>query len=652
MIAPELAQQVFQDYPDGILLVDPQTSMIRAANRQACHMLGYDADELLQKEIVAIESSIEGMFYWDEVRAGHFRDIELIDGGYHRKNGELLDVTKRISGVLCGDQLLVLINFIRNDEQQSMEEALQHSTSLLSATLESTADGILVMGLNGGINNMNQRFAQMWRIPQALIDSCQDRKIYEFMHNETVDTQEYIGTLRAAMHNTDGNTLNVVRLKGERYFERYTTPLLIDDVFSGYVFSFRDVTERVRAEAEQRAYEAELRAKNTELEKANMVKSEFLANMSHEIRTPMNAIIGLARLCLGTALTDQQRDYVDKLHRAGKSLLGIINDILDFSKIEAGKLTLEFVPFNLQEVFDHLSSLSAQAAGDKGLAFDIHADLSADQLPLLQQLQGDPLRLGQVLLNLVGNAIKFTGMGSVQVSVSVVSVDHAHIELHFEVHDTGIGMTDEQCSQLFQSFSQADASTTRKYGGTGLGLVISQSLVQMMHGKIAVHSTPGKGSRFVFNARFGRNHEVLAPKADNAVNTLAIQSQDALRDVSVLVVEDNFINQQIAVEFLTQAGLKPVLADNGKESLERLAEQSFDVVLMDVQMPVMDGYEATRHIRAQPQFASLPVIAMTANAMTGDAQRCIDAGMNDHVSKPVDPDQLFAVLKKWVKRQQ
>jgi PAS domain S-box-containing protein len=650
VIATNLAAQVFQDYPDGLLLVDPQTFLIRAANGQACHMLGYDSDELLRKEIVAIESSIEGMFYWDEVRAGHFRDVELVDGGYHCKSGQLLDVTKRISGVFCGDELLVLINFRRNNEQQSMQEALQHSTSLLSATLESTADGILVMGLNGGINNMNQRFAQMWRIPQALIDSGQDRQIYEFMQHQTEDEQEYTDTLRTAMQNTDGNTLNVVRLKGERYFERYTTPLLIDDVFSGYVFSFRDVTERMRAETEQRAYEATLRTKNIELEKANQVKSEFLANMSHEIRTPMSAIIGMARLCLGMELTGQQRDYVDKLHRAGKSLLGIINDILDFSKIEAGKLALESVPFDLQNVFDHLNTLASHAAHDKGLALDIHVDLLPGATALLRQLQGDPLRLGQVLLNLVGNAIKFTSTGKVTVHVSLINADDAQVELHFEVRDTGIGITPEQCSRLFQSFSQADASTTRKYGGTGLGLVISQSLVRMMHGEIEVRSVPGEGSCFMFNARFVRNLQSLesAPKA--GAEALGIQSQDLLQNVSVLVVEDNFINQQIAVEFLTQAGLKPVLANNGQESLERLTEQSFDVVLMDVQMPVMDGYEATRHIRAQAQFASLPVIAMTANAMAGDAQRCIDAGMNDHVSKPVDPDQLFAVLKKWVKR--
>jgi len=542
----------------------------------------------------------------------------------------------------------------------------------------------------------------------------------------------------------------------------------------------QDVTERKQLQDEMaRAKEA--------AEDATRAKSEFLANMSHEIRTPMNAIIGMSHLALQTSLDKKQRNYIEKVHRSGENLLGIINDILDFSKIEAGRMTLETVEFRLEDVMDHLANLVGLKADDKGLEllFDV-----GDNVPTA--LLGDPLRLGQILVNLGNNAVKFTESGEVVVGVELVSEDDGQAELHFQVRDTGIGMTAEQVGRLFMSFSQADASTTRRYGGTGLGLAISKTLVELMHGRIWVESTPGDGSVFHFQVKLGvqsqprprrmfRADELLGIRVlvvdDNAsareilstmarsfglevdvahsgleglrmaaqadardlgydvvlmdwrmpgmdgveamhrleteglkrtpmvimvtaygreealgaaheqgvtpravltkpvtpsslleavgealgrhglVETRAVgkadtqaQARELLAGARLLLVEDNDLNQELALDLLTDAGIDVVCAGNGQEALDLLAHDArFDGVLMDCQMPVLDGYAATQRIRAQPTLAGLPVIAMTANAMAGDREKALAAGMCDHVPKPLNVDSMFATLAKWIR---
>jgi len=379
----------------------------------------------------------------------------------------------------------------------------------------------------------------------------------------------------------------------------------------------------------------ELVAAKEAAESASRVKSEFLANMSHEIRTPMNAILGLSHLALRADPPPRLKTHLQKIDRASRSLLGVINDILDFSRIEAGKLELEQAPFSLDTVLEDLANMTGPSAHDKGLEFSCRAEADVPR-----ELIGDPLRLGQILLNLVSNAIKFTERGHVRVHTERVREHAGRVQLRFAVEDSGIGLSREQKARLFGAFAQADASTTRKYGGSGLGLSISRNLVEMMKGTIDVESEAGRGSRFFFTADFGLAEAGALERRDSPVTGRPLEG------LHILVAEDNEINLEIAREVLEAAGAKVASVSNGRAAINALNETGYDAVVMDINMPVLNGLEATRELRRDARYARLPIIAMTASAMADDRTRCLEAGMDAHVSKPIDVDELIETLAK------
>jgi len=704
------------------------------------------------------------------------------------RTGTLMDFEDTLDGIVFQSRFypvkdkdgeLVGVALFSEDITERKQAELE--LKKLSRAVEQSPTSVVITDTNGTIEYINPKFTNLTgysatevlgKNPRILNSGNMPPGHFKNLWETLLAGREWHGEF----HNKKKN--------GDLFWEyaRISPIRNNEEQITHFVAVKENITERKRLQTEL------MQAKQA-AEDATQAKGDFLANMSHEIRTPMNAVIGMAHLALKTDLSRKQSDYLTKIQSSANSLLGIINDILDFSKIEAGKLDMEAVDFSLDDVLDNLANLvtvKAEEKEDLEVLFALAPDVP-------RQLVGDPLRLGQVLINLSNNAVKFTDAGEVVVSTEMVEKDAERLTLKFSVSDTGVGMTEEQMAKLFQSFTQADTSTTRKYGGTGLGLTISKRLAELMGGEIWVESEYGKGTTFSFTANFGLGKEkakrIFRPSQDllgmkvlvvddNATSRGILQEmlesfsfevsltasgeegiaeleaaskdkpidlvimdwkmpgmdgieaskriknhkslskippiilvtaysreevmhqaeqvgldgfllkpvnpsmlfdaimqafgeavpetsrvaqrpeQEAevlkhLRGARVLLVEDNEINQQVAKEILEGAGLNIALANNGQEAVNAVKETNYNAVLMDVQMPVMDGYTASREIRnLKSEIRNVPIIAMTAHAMAGDEQKSIDAGMNGHITKPIDPDQLFATLQKWIQPSQ
>ncbi len=434
------------------------------------------------------------------------------------------------------------------------------------------------------------------------------------------------------------------RKDGSRFWARMQAqPVDSENLSKGIAGMVIDIT------AERQALEQLQQARQL-AEDAARTKADFLANMSHEIRTPMNAIMGMTHLVLQTELNERQRDFLQKIQRSSKHLLGIINDVLDFSKMEVGKLSLEHIEFNLPTLISDLTSVLETKTTEKELTLITHVD---ERLP--EQLKGDPLRLQQILLNFANNAVKFTESGEIEIRVDLVGTEVDKTLLKFSVRDTGIGLSPAQQRRLFRSFEQADGSTTRKYGGSGLGLAISRRLAELMGGEVGVVSQLGEGSTFWFEVALdvgSGSADMAAGKDGNELQASELSPEQVkrrLKGARVLLVEDNPLNQEVASELLSQMGVVVEIANNGAEALQKLEAAAFDLVLMDMQMPVMDGLTATRKIRQHDRLKQLPVLAMTASALPSDRSQCLQAGMNDFLAKPIEPETLWRELSRWIK---
>ena len=772
------ANALFDAASTGIVLMKDRT--IVRCNRRMDEMFGYSFGEQIgQPTRIWFPDDTAyakvGVEVYQRIAQG---EIDVREMGLLRKDGRpiwcrafsrAIDPTDKTRGNV--------VIFEDITAERAAADALHLANEEQQAIFDTASSGIALVK-DRFLMRCNRRLHEMVGWPMGeMIGKPTAMSYVDEAENTLIGNTAYEQILRGEVHCSDHE---LVRRDGSRFWARLAgSAIEPTDPSKGTVWVIDDIT------AERAAIE-QMREAKALAEAAARMKSDFLANMSHEIRTPMNAIIGMSHLAMKTELTPRQLDYMEKIQGSSQHLLGIINDILDLSKIEAGKLVVESIDFELDQVLENVTGLISEKAAAKNLELIIEI---GENVP--HNLVGDPLRIGQVLINYANNAVKFTERGDIAIRVAIAQELVDEVVLIFSVCDTGIGLDEEQRSRLFQNFEQADSSTTRKYGGTGLGLAISRQLAGLMGGEVGVDSEPGEGSTFWFTARLGRGEKKsrqLLPEPDlRGRRVLVIDDNDHAREVigdmlrsmsfvvssassgregiveirraasadepyevvflgwqmpeldgisiakeirrivptstphmvmitaygrdevmkaasevgiedvlikpvtssllfdsvirilggaqtgqprsadhsapgndlsaiagaRILLVEDNDLNQQVATELLQQAGFLVDLAENGAVAVDMVSRQEgedcYAIVLMDMQMPVMDGVTATREIRRLPEGATLPIVAMTANAMAGDRDRCIEAGMNDHVTKPIDPDQLWITLQRWIK---
>ncbi len=538
------------------------------------------------------------------------------------------------------DQVMVMLQDVTDLEILRRSQAeLEASEEVFRSLATSSPLGVFRTDPDGAVLYTNPR----WREFSGL-DEQRSHGWNWVQAIHTDDRARVVGAIRDALAAGEpfDVELRILRAHGDVRWVHLRAQPHRDEAgrIAGYVGTAEDVTER------RRAHERLERARDA-AEQASAAKSMFLANMSHEIRTPMNGVIGMTELLLGTGLDEKQCHYAEQVLRSAGALLRIIDDILDYSKIEAGRMTLERVPFDLRQTLSDVVALLGERARENDTRIELEYD---EALPAW--LVGDPVRVRQVVMNLAGNAVKFTRGGRVWVRAERIGGNGTSVDVRLSVADTGVGIEREALERIFEAFTQADDSTTRRFGGTGLGLTICRQLVDLMDGRIAVESTPGEGTTFTVTLRLevAEAAERADASAESAECAEAAGARDEATDapLRVLVAEDNAINREVAVLLLRELGCEVDVVEDGRAALERATSCVYDVVFMDCQMPEMDGYEATRRIRAweSGRRPHVPIVALTAHAMQGDREKCLVAGMDDHVPKPLSRDALARVLEK------
>ena len=531
--------------------------------------------------------------------------------------------------------------------RKRVEAKMKDNLMILETMFDTIPGPVFYVGINGEFLGGNRAFCD--EIIGISREKMLGMKLNDILASQNADKITFFQRKTSELIQSPG--IHIYDLEftcadgATRDFSVYSATFKRNNKEAGIISIMLDISEKKKIEKEL------LLAKNL-AEAATDAKSNFVANMSHELRTPLNAVIGITHLIMQTELNEKQLSYLQKIDTASRHLLGVINDILDFSKIEAGKMSMEQIDFSLNTIFRELKDMFAAKAREKNLNLSFNINPS---VPV--SLRGDPLRLKQILINLVSNAVKFTNVGDITVAAECGRKRGNRLRVKFSVVDTGIGIAQEQMENLFVPFTQADNSMTRKFGGTGLGLVITKRLVELMSGKLNVVSTVGAGSSFTFDAELEtgkQSDEVTDTSTIIAINRMTMKSKniekiEKIRGAKVLLVEDNSINRQVAMEMLSQVGMIVESAENGQEAVDAIVGngKEYDAVFMDVQMPIMDGYKATEMIRAAG--SNVPIIALTAHVMPAAIKRCLQSGMSDHLNKPLNPELMYSTLLKWIK---